>query len=148
MCTKCEIIKSPSEFFVKDGSAGRLHTQCKACYKIHRRTYQDAHYAKYKEAYKLRAKIRRTDIKKNLQMHMLDYLTDKYCIVCGEDDKRTLEFDHVDPSQKSFGIAKGITDGKGWKIILDEIGKCRILCANCHKKHTSSQNRWYKQPSK
>jgi hypothetical protein len=75
---------------------------------------------------------------------MLNYLKDKSCIICGESDMRTFEFDHLDPSTKLFGIAKGITDGRKWDIILSEIDKCRILCANCHKKHTASQRNWYK----
>jgi len=147
-CTKCSKNKQLSEYFVKDKQTGRLHAHCKSCYTLHRQSYSKEHYQKYGEVYRERAKIRRTIIKKNLQMNMLKYLIDKSCVLCGEQDIRTFEFDHLDPQQKSFGIAKGITDGRKWEVILEEITKCRILCANCHKKHTAFQNNWYKIAAK
>lgn len=131
-------------FFFKDKRVGKLHSQCKDCHKIHRETYSAIHYAKYGDAYRLRAKIRRARIKKVLQTKMIDYLSEHPCVQCGEDDMRTLEFDHINPSLKSFGISKAITDGRNWGEILLEIKKCRVLCANCHKKHTATQNGWYK----
>jgi len=143
-CTKCNEAKPLSDFFVKDKKTGRLHSQCKACYKLHRQSYYVQHYLKYGDAYRERATLRRAAIRKELQINMLRYLKDKSCVICGEHDIRTLEFDHLDPATKSFGIAKGITDGRNWDVILTEIKKCRILCANCHKKHTASQRNWYK----
>jgi hypothetical protein len=63
---------------------------------------------------------------------------------CGETDVRVLEFDHIDPSRKEFGIARAITYGKPWDTIVEEIQKCQILCANCHKKRTAIQYGWFK----
>ncbi len=75
---------------------------------------------------------------------MIEYLSDKQCVQCAESDNRVLEFDHLDPSLKSFGIATALRDGYSWEATLAEIAKCRILCANCHKKHTANQFNWYK----
>lgn len=60
-----------------------------------------------------------------------DYLGGK-CEICGYDRcDRALSFHHLDPAQKSFGIAaKGFT--RSWTKIKDEIEKCILLCANCH----------------
>lgn len=42
-----------------------------------------------------------------------------------------LQFHHVDPDAKSFGIAqKGLT--KGIEKLREEAEKCVLLCANCH----------------
>ena len=79
-----------------------------------------------------------------MRQHMLNYLKGKSCVSCGEDDIRTFEFDHIDPSLKSFNIARGISDLSNWDQVLTEIKKCRILCANCHKKRTAIQQGWYK----
>lgn len=106
--------------------------------------YYASHYEKYKEFYKERAIKRRHKIKKVMRQNMLDYLKDKSCAICGEDDIRTLEFDHINPAKKSFSIARGINDGYTWNRILNEIDKCRVLCSNCHKKHTATQQNWYK----
>jgi hypothetical protein len=102
------------------------------------------HYQRYGEQYRERAKIRRAKIKKILQTKMLEYLHDKSCQFCGENDPRVLDFDHIDPKQKSIGIARAITNGIDWDRILKEIQKCRILCANCHRKHTAEQQGWYR----
>lgn len=144
ICTKCSIEKAENEFFVKDNKSGRLHAQCKDCYREHRKTYANEHYLKYGDEYRERAKIRRAKVKRGLQEKLIAYLKDKACIQCGEADIRVLEFDHLDPLLKRFGIANAITDGRKWEDILAEIHKCQILCANCHKKRTAVQYGWFK----
>jgi hypothetical protein len=53
------------------------------------------------------------------------------CIDCGyADDPVALHFDHRDPSQKLFTIAKGLT--RALDKLLAEIAKCDVRCANCH----------------
>jgi 5-methylcytosine-specific restriction endonuclease McrA len=43
-----------------------------------------------------------------------------------------LDFHHVGPKTKSFGIAhKGIT--ASYARLLEEAKKCVLLCANCHR---------------
>jgi len=102
------------------------------------------HYHKYSSKYRERAVSRNHRLKDSLRQHLLEYLGDKSCGVCGFSDPRVLEFDHIDPTTKSFGIAKAINDKMSWPKILAEIEKCQILCANCHKIKTAEQNKWYK----
>lgn len=43
-----------------------------------------------------------------------------------------LEFHHLDPNSKEFGISeKGYT--RSWKAIKKELDNCQLLCANCHR---------------
>jgi len=43
-----------------------------------------------------------------------------------------LEFHHLDPTKKDFGIsAKGYS--RSWEKAKVEIEKCVLLCANCHR---------------
>jgi 5-methylcytosine-specific restriction endonuclease McrA len=55
------------------------------------------------------------------------------CQVCGYDRcVEALEFHHLDPTQKDFGISyKGYT--RSWEKVKDEADKCILLCANCHR---------------
>jgi hypothetical protein len=140
-CTKCQETKPLQDFFVRDKKTGRLHSQCKQCYRAHRVVYSAEHYRKYGDQYRERAKI-----KTALHVKMLDYLSDKSCTQCGESDLRVLDFDHIDPTTKSFSIARGLTNCLEWEAIFMEIQKCRILCANCHRKHTATQNNSYRLP--
>jgi hypothetical protein len=89
---------------------------------------------------------RTKDIRDNLRSNLLEYLADKSCSVCGIKDPRVLEFDHIDPTTKSFGIARGMTNALSWENILIEIKKCQVLCANCHKIKTAEEQGWYKNP--
>jgi hypothetical protein len=42
-----------------------------------------------------------------------------------------LEFHHVDPGEKAFGLAlRGAT--RSLQALRDEATKCVLLCANCH----------------
>jgi 5-methylcytosine-specific restriction endonuclease McrA len=75
---------------------------------------------------------------------MLKYLDGKSCELCGEVDIRTFEFDHVTPAEKNFSISQAVSLGHSWDDVDEEINKCRILCANCHKKQTAEQFGWYK----
>ena len=55
------------------------------------------------------------------------------CQVCGYDRCiEALEFHHLDPMQKDFGIShKGYT--RSWEKVRQEVDKCILLCANCHR---------------
>lgn len=145
-CSKCGVDKPFTDYYFRDRTNGILHKQCKDCYKERRATNYREHYQKYKLLYRLRARDRRKKTRHDLQTKMLSYLSGKSCLVCGESDPIVLEFDHINPSEKSFGIAGGIRLGYSWEKIVSEIEKCRILCANCHKKQTASQFGWYKLP--
>ena len=61
-----------------------------------------------------------------------DYLGNK-CSICGYNKcDEALEFHHLDPSQKEFGIC---SDGRtrSWDRIKEELSKCILVCANCHR---------------
>lgn len=52
------------------------------------------------------------------------------CQLCGYNKcVRSLQFHHLDPSQKDFSISgKSIS----WERIKNELDKCILICANCH----------------
>lgn len=143
-CSKCKTEKPESDYFVKDKSTGRLHTQCKSCYKAHRKSYQREHYIKYRAEYLLRASTRREKLRKEFRDNILLYLDNKVCAECGESDIRTFEFAHIDSTTKTFNISQAVRLGRSWEEVAQEIKKCRVLCANCHKKETAEQFGWYK----
>ena len=54
------------------------------------------------------------------------------CVLCGyERHSVALQFHHLDPSTKSFGLGvRGIT--RSLARLREEASKCVLLCANCH----------------
>lgn len=80
---------------------------------------------------------------------LTEYLLDHPCEICGEDDPIVLEFDHIDRDKKDRPISRIISGHSSWPKVLTEIEKCRVLCANCHRRYTYYQlGHWGKtQPS-
>ena len=54
------------------------------------------------------------------------------CICCHETDSDLIDWHHVDPSKKSFGIKAGAV--KPHSVWWNEVLKCVPLCALCHRK--------------
>src|SRR6266704_92645 len=55
------------------------------------------------------------------------------CKRCGNDVIRVLDFHHTDKSSKEASIASMAKRGWSQERILQEIVKCEVLCANCHR---------------
>jgi len=64
------------------------------------------------------------------------YLSENNCVDCGESDPIVLEFDHV-RGEKSFNISDMVRKtGHSLVKIKEEIEKCDVRCANCHRRAT------------
>ena len=55
------------------------------------------------------------------------------CQICGYHKCIwAMDFHHVDEGEKSFNLSsEGLT--RSWARIREEIGKCVLVCANCHR---------------
>lgn len=63
----------------------------------------------------------------------------KGCADCGyRDNPDALHFDHLPGFEKSFGISNQYHTRK-WSIVLAEIEKCEVVCANCHSIRTAER---------
>jgi hypothetical protein len=67
---------------------------------------------------------------------LIDYFRSHPCVDCGELDPVVLEFDHL--GEKSFNIGQALPYRR-WQSILDEIEKCVVVCANCHRRRTAKR---------
>ena len=67
---------------------------------------------------------------------VLAYLREHPCALCGEGDPVVLDFDHLETKLREVTV---IASFGGWADLLAEISKCRVLCANCHRRHTAWQ---------
>jgi hypothetical protein len=57
-------------------------------------------------------------------------LVESGCIRCGERDPLVLDFHHREPTKRIARISS--LKGASGKIFNTELGKCDVLCANCH----------------
>lgn len=61
------------------------------------------------------------------------------CKLCGEKNNIVLDFHHYDASTKKFGIGDAVVKLLSWSRIIEEIKKCIVLCANCHRRVHAGQ---------
>jgi hypothetical protein len=70
---------------------------------------------------------------------VLAYLQDHPCVRCGFSDPRALDFHHRNPLDKTASIGLMVNQNANMGRILEEITKCDILCANCHRIHHAEE---------
>lgn len=70
--------------------------------------------------------------KQRNRQYVEDYLQEHPCIDCGYSDTRALEFDHV-RDIKVCCVMDIAHAGYSLELLQEEIAKCEVRCANCHK---------------
>lgn len=112
-----------------------LQARCRACSRVWYEQNRAAHIANvYRRNVAYRAVLAE-------KIH--SYLAVHPCVDCGELDIRCLQFDHRDRATKTAGISQLVGDARSWELILVEIAKCDVRCANCHSRKTAAEiNSW------
>jgi hypothetical protein len=67
------------------------------------------------------------------------------CTQCGFDHPAALDFHHVNPSEKENLVSKLVSNGC-FAAAMEEVQKCIVLCANCHRIHHYEENTVKIQP--
>lgn len=125
VCSKCNIEKDGSDYRKDKSKSDGLQSFCKVCA---REFFRSGYTERYGEKSRARMRLR---IASSILL-IQEYKATQKCLCCKESDPVCLEFHHIDPNEKEFGIANGL--GNNWDKILKEIEKCVVLCSNCHKK--------------
>ena len=69
-----------------------------------------------------------------------NYKLEMGCVDCGYvEHSAALDFDHRPGTVKVRDIKSG--QHLGWQALLDEIAKCDVVCANCHRIRTYERRR-------
>jgi hypothetical protein len=109
---------------------GQRDTFCRPC----RSAYGKEHYAANRPRYIEQARIQKERLMLERTAYLIEYFQSHPCVECGEADPIVLEFDHL--RDKSFAIGPELAK-RSWRAILDEIEKCEVVCANCHRRRTA-----------
>jgi len=125
-CSTCKLEKLYSEFSKNKTKKTGINTICKECRKV----YIRKHYKANKSYYLDKAAQQKQDAKK----YWHEFKSKLKCNRCGYNKHwAALDFHHTDGDKKDFGISFAVANGWGRQRILDEIDKCEVLCANCHR---------------
>lgn len=139
-CGTCKESKALDSFNRKQRSSDGFQPTCRVCNQARARLY----YKENREHHIRVCVARRKQGVASLRAKYLEFLSNKVCEWCGEDDIRVLEADHLDPATKRDDISGLIHTPVAWKTIEEELRKCRILCSNCHARRTHEQNDSYR----
>lgn len=142
-CSDCQELKNPDEFRKNKNRPDGLSPYCTPCGRLR----DKATYARNRER---NPGPEKTAIRVETQVQAIararafarDYLSTHPCVDCGEDDLVVLEFDHV-RDVKVFNISKGAAQGYTNDRLADEISKCEVRCANCHRRITAQRGNWH-----
>ena len=135
----CGETKPETDFAFADMAKGTRQRHCRKCQAVYRR----AHYLANRDEYVRREVARIKKYRLENRPLMLAYLLEHPCVDCGESNPVMLDFDHRDPAQKT-GYVGVIAAHKPWRLVLREIEKCDVRCANCHQRRTAEQFNWRK----
>lgn len=111
VCTKCGKELPIDQFNWRSKAQGTRRSDCKFCHTEYmRKVYQQK-------------KNEIQDLKKN-----------KKCIKCGYNKcGAALDFHHIDPEEKDEIIQRMVSNNYSLDKVFEEIEKCVVLCANCHR---------------
>lgn len=133
-CTKCGENKEDSAFsFRKDSQ--KLNGLCRECVAENKKR----DYRKNKQAYLDRSHRSLRKCRKKLREFLIG-VKQVPCTDCGKCyPYYVMDFDHVDEKQAS--ISQLVSNG-AMKKLVEELKKCEIVCANCHRERTHNRNQY------
>lgn len=137
-CSKCTRVWPLSHYQVRSAEQGTYRGVCRACRRLYNASYYMSNAGKYKE-FRRQNQPRYRQQRREL---LLGYLQGKRCLDCGEADVLVLEFDHV-RGKKTADVATMLSH-YCWARIVEELEKCEIRCANCHRRKTARDFKWFK----
>jgi len=98
--------------------------------KAKQKEYSKNYYEKNKDTHIKKVGIR----KKALRKKWLEFKATLHCAHCGETHPATFDFHHVKKDLTNKKVSK-LLQWQNYNGAREEIKKCIVLCANCHRKH-------------
>lgn len=127
-CGHCGEWKPRSEFHKHRGTADGLQRNCKPCNIEIAKQFHAQNLEHCRERISKRSRLLRQE---NF-VRLVEYLLEHPCTDCGETDPVVLEFDHL--RDKEANVSALIH--RPWRTVEEEIEKCEVVCANCHRRRT------------
>ena len=117
ICTKCGKELPLDQFNWRNKTKGTRRSECKYC---HSQYMKQAYQKKKNDVQELKAKCT--------------------CAKCGDQRGYVLDFHHINPQEKENTIARMTSNNYTLEKVYQEIEKCIVLCANCHREFHYLEN--------
>jgi hypothetical protein len=136
-CGKCGEVNPFTEFYKANTKKCGYGSYCKQCQHEH-----------YKMRYAYRTKVLKQDwqpfkieYQDRNRIFIAEYLKEHPCVDCGEGDILVLDFDHV-RGKKRASVSALVNRAASMESLREEIEKCEVRCANCHRRRRAEQFNW------
>lgn len=128
-CRKCQVSKETSEFHKHSGKKDGLQDVCKVCSIETSKQW----YIANKHAPSVVARLVKCDraTLMALKKEVDDIKAASGCVLCPEKAACCLDFHHLGGKDQNVSYWRKC---KSRKRLYDEISKCVVICANCHRK--------------
>ncbi len=134
-CYVCKEGKPSSEFGRNRSRPDGLQNKCRPCKKLADKKY-------YETRDKERTKERTATSRYDAALFLYVYKLCNPCVDCGEPDPIVLDFDHLDPKTKAFGLSEAPSKSYSRDRLIKEIAKCEVVCSNCHRRRTAKSRNY------
>lgn len=141
LCNTCNTVKPLEEFYKRKLKSGSMTTQGKCITCLNE--YMKNHYRNNKEMYSEKARRNEQRYFKRNRDYVISYFKTHPCISCGEEDILVLEFHHNGVVDKEYNVTSLINSGS-LKSLKEEIAKCDVMCANCHRRLEATKRDFWK----
>ena len=110
ICSKCGRELPIDQFNWRNKAKGTQRADCKECHSGYMKI-------KYQE---------KKDIVQNLK-------AETKCAKCGDSRGYVLDYHHINPEEKENNVSRMTSNNYQLNKVYEEIKKCVVLCANCHR---------------
>lgn len=107
------------------------------------REYHKKYYKKKKAENPNYYRDKNRKLRDSARKFVVAYLQESSCIDCSFSDYRALDFDHRNDKFKD--VSEMVVQGYCIERIKEEIEKCDIRCANCHRIKTFQELSYHKR---
>ena len=128
-CSRCSALL-PESRFNRFGDGRQWW--CRDCFK--------QYYAERRAHHRDRNNALKTQRVAEAHEFVFSYLTQRSCVDCGERDPIVLEFDHI--AGKRAEVALLVRRGVLPAVLMEEMRRCDVVCANCHRRRTAHRAGW------
>lgn len=136
-CYTCQAMKEVVKFNKNKSKADGLNNICKDCSRARSKKYYFENHDKHVKE----VAVRKNKVIKQNREYIINYLKENPCVDCNEADIVVLEFDHQ--RDKKYNVSS-LLRGHSLETIKEEIAKCVVRCANCHRRKTARDQSWFK----
>ena len=138
ICRVCGETKPLAEFPYRSLAAQTRQWICLLC----QRQYTNEWHSRNRNKQIAKAQQRSRHATALLKSLVRKYLLDHPCVDCGESDPGVLDFDHL--RDKKTNVSTLVQSGGSLESLELEIAKCEVRCANCHRRRTATNGRYYR----